>query len=98
MTIEKSSNGDKLILAVEGRIDTKTAPELESELNASLEGVSDLTIDLAKVDYISSARLRVLLVAQKCMSHQGTMTVINANDDLMEIFEITGFTDIFTIK
>ena len=98
MTIEKSSNGDKLILAVEGRIDTKTAPELESELNASLEGVSDLTIDLAKVDYISSAGLRVLLVAQKCMNHQGTMTVVNANDDLMEIFEITGFTDIFTIK
>lgn len=98
MTIEKNINGEKLLITAEGRIDTKTAPELESVLNESLDGISDLTIDLAKVDYISSAGLRVLLMAQKQMNHQGTMSVINANDDLMEIFEITGFTDIFTIK
>ena len=97
MTITQEKNADKLVLRIEGRIDTKTAPELEQVVQSSLEGVTDLVFDLADTSYISSAGLRVLLIAQKVMNKQGEMTVIHANSDLMEIFEVTGFADILTI-
>ncbi|MBR3267440.1 MAG: STAS domain-containing protein [Oscillospiraceae bacterium] len=97
MTINQKSEGKKLTLQIEGRIDTKTAPELEACIHESLAGVEELVIDLAETVYISSAGLRVLLIAQKQMNKQGEMAVINVNDDLMEIFEVTGFSDILTI-
>lgn len=97
MTIQKIKNDEALTLALEGRLDTMTAPELEAVLNESLEGVKDLTFDLQNLNYISSAGLRVLLSAQKTMNRQGTMKVLHANEIIMEIFEVTGFTDILTI-
>ena len=97
MTIEQLKNEEKLTLAVEGRIDTKTAPELEKTLQDVLDGIKELVFDFAKVSYISSAGLRVLMMAQNQMNQQGTMTILHANDDLKEIFEATGFTEILTI-
>ncbi len=97
MNIVKTSNGNTLDIAIEGRLDTTTAPELEREIRDSIEGVTELNFDLGKLDYISSAGLRVLLSAQKTMNRQGTMTVRNAGPSIMDIFEVTGFTDILTI-
>ena len=97
MNINAKSEGDQLTLEIEGRIDAKAVPELEACIKSSLSGVRNLVIDLAKTVYISSAGLRVLLIAQKQMNKQGEMTVIHVNEDLMEIFEVTGFTDILTI-
>ena len=97
MTISRKQNGSALELALEGRLDTTTAPELEKKLKASLDGVSELTLDFAGLEYISSAGLRVLLSAQKTMSRQGSMKVTNVNETIMEIFEVTGFSDILTI-
>ena len=97
MTITKELNGKDLTVAVEGRLDTITAPELETELKASLDGVEKLTLDFSKLEYISSAGLRVLLSTQKRMNTQGSMTVTNVNATIMEIFEVTGFNDILTI-
>ena len=97
MNINQKPEGDKLTLEIEGRIDTKAVPEMEAIIRNSLTDVKTLVIDLAKTVYISSAGLRVLLVAQKQMNKQGEMTVIHVNEDLMEIFEVTGFTDILTI-
>lgn len=98
MNITKNTEGSKLTIALEGRMDTTTAPKLEAELKASLNGVTELVIDLAALKYISSAGLRVLLSAQKVMNRQGSMVIRNANADLMEIFEVTGFCDILTIE
>ena len=98
MTITKSGSGQNLTLALEGRLDTTTAPELDNELKASLDGVTSLVLDLEKLDYMSSAGLRVLLSAQKRMAKQGGMKVIHVNEIIMEIFDVTGFTDILTIK
>ena len=98
MTINKILNGTELTLAPEGRLDTTTSPELEAVLKESLDGVTGLTMDFAGLEYISSAGLRVLLAAQKIMSSQGTMKVIHVNDVIMEIFEVTGFTDILAIE
>lgn len=97
MTIQKMKNDTELVLSLEGRLDTLTAPELEAELKDSLNGVTALTLDLSKLEYLSSAGLRVLLSAQKVMNAQGTMKVRNVNDTIMEIFEVTGFSDILTI-
>ena len=97
MTIKKELNGKDLAVAIEGRLDTITAPELEAELKASLDGVDKLTLDFSKLEYISSAGLRVLLSTQKRMNTQGSMTLKNVNDTIMEIFEVTGFNDILTI-
>jgi len=97
MTINKELNGNALAIALEGRLDTITAPELEAALNESLDGVQALSFDFAKLEYISSAGLRVLLAAQKRMNKQGTMVVSNVNETIMEIFEVTGFNDILTI-
>ena len=98
MKIIKTKNENAMTIAVEGRIDTTTAPELEAELKASLDGVSELVLDFEKLDYISSAGLRVLLSAQKVMIKQGEMKVIHVNETVMEIFEVTGFSDILTIE
>ena len=98
MTIEQNKNGSTLTLALEGRLDTMTAPQLEGELKTALEGIDELTFDLGKLEYISSAGLRVLLSAQKTMNKQGTMKVTHANEMILEIFEVTGFADILTIE
>jgi anti-sigma B factor antagonist len=98
MTINKKQDGGALVVALEGRLDTTTAPELEQELKNSLDGVTDLTLDLAKLDYISSAGLRVLLSAHKTMMKQGQMKVINASEIVKEVFEVTGFCDILNIE
>ena len=98
MEIRKTQNGSSLTVEVEGRLDTTTAPELEASLNESYEGLTDLVFDFSGLEYISSAGLRVLLSAQKIMNKQGTMKVINANEVVNEVFEVTGFTDILTIE
>lgn len=97
MNITKTKNGSNLTVTLEGRLDTSTAPELESVFKNSLEGVTELTIDMAALDYLSSAGLRVLLGAQKTMNKQGSMKVANVNDTIMEIFEVTGFAAILTV-
>ncbi len=98
MKITKTENQGSLCLALEGRLDTNTAPELEAALKNSIGGVTDLTIDMQALDYLSSAGLRVLLGAQKTMNKQGQMRVTHVNDTIMEIFEVTGFADILTVE
>ena len=98
MTINKKENGKALEIALEGRLDTMTAPELENELHASLENADSLVLDFAKLNYISSAGLRVLLSAHKTMSGKGGMKVINVNEIVREVFDVTGFSDILTIE
>lgn len=98
LSINKTIENEKAFFALSGRLDTTTAPELENELKASLDGVNELTLDFAGLEYISSAGLRVLLSTQKIMNMQGKMLVRNVSETIMEIFEITGFTDILTIE
>ena len=98
MTINKKQEGTTLEIAVEGRLDTTTAPQLEAELKHSIDGITALTMDFANLEYISSAGLRVLLSAQKVMNKQGSMVVRHVNDTISEIFEVTGFVDILTIE
>jgi anti-sigma B factor antagonist len=99
MTINKKTDGTTLEIALEGRLDTMTSPELEAELNKSLSGVESLVFDFSKLDYISSAGLRVLLSAHKLMAkQQGSMKVVHVNEIVMEVFEVTGFADILTIE
>ncbi len=97
MNINKMANGDKMVLSVEGRLDTTTAPILEAELASSLDPVSELILDFTELEYLSSAGLRVLLATQKQMNEKGSMVVRNVNDSIMEVFEITGFLSILTI-
>ena len=97
MTIEKKMNGNELVIALEGRLDTMTSPELEAELNQSLADADSLTLDFSKLEYISSAGLRVLLSAHKAMSAMGGMKVTNVNEIVQEVFEVTGFADILNI-
>lgn len=97
MDIIKNQNGTELTISVKGRLDTTTAPQLEAEM-ATLAGVTDLTLDFSELEYISSAGLRVLLSMQKTMNKQGKMTVRNICEDIREVFEITGFSDILTIE
>ena len=98
MTITKKQNGNALEIALEGRLDTMTAPELEAELKGSLDAAESLTLDFSKLDYISSAGLRVLLSAHKVMSGKGGMKVKNVNEVVREVFDVTGFADILTIE
>ena len=98
LNIKKTINNAAAVFALEGRLDTTTAPELDQELKSSLLGVTTLTIDMKDLSYISSAGLRVLLAAQKLMNKQGKMTVSNDNETVMEIFEVTGFSDILDIE
>ena len=97
MEIMKNKQDTELTLSLKGRLDTMTAPELEEVVKAELTEIKTLHFDLAALEYISSAGLRVLLGAQKIMNKQGTMIIHNANDSIREIFEITGFVDILTI-
>ena len=97
MVINKKQDGSALVVALEGRLDTTTAPELEQELKSSLDGITDLTLDMTNLDYISSAGLRVLLSAHKIMRKQGKTKVTNASEIVREVFEVTGFSDILTI-
>ena len=98
MTMQKSLEGKKLTYALEGRLDTMTSPELEKDLTASIEGAETLIFDLEKLEYISSAGLRVLLWAQKTMNTQGEMKVLHVQSDIMDVFTITGFADVLTIE
>ena len=98
MTIEKKLVGDALTVVVAGRLDTQSAPELEAELDSVLSGVKDLTFDMTELEYVSSAGLRVILKAQKVMNAQGAMKLTGVNDNIMEVFDITGFLDILTIE
>ena len=98
MTIEKKANGNELIMVLTGRLDTITAPLLEKELQENLDGVESLILDFAALDYLSSAGLRVLLSIHKIMSARGGMVVRNANEAIMEIFDVTGFCDVLNIE
>jgi len=92
------SEGKKLTITLAGRLDTTTAPRLETELKQNISGVEELVLDFAELEYLSSAGLRVLLAAQKVMNRQGSMLVRNVNETIMEIFEVTGFADVLTIQ
>ena len=96
--VEKKSEGKNVTLVLSGRLDTSTAPELEAEVKASVEGTENLIFDFEELDYISSAGLRVLLSALKMMNKQGKMKLINVNESILEIFDLTGFSDILTIE
>ena len=98
MEINKTLDGTCLTVNVAGRLDTNTAPELDAAIKESIEGVTDLTLDIKDLEYISSAGLRVLLSAQKTMMRQGAMKVINVQGPVMEVLEVTGFSDILTIE
>ena len=98
LNIKKTIENGSALFLLEGRLDTTTAPELESEIKSSLNGVSKLTFDLKDLEYVSSAGLRVLLSAQKIMNAQGEMKIRNVNETVMEIFEVTGFSDILDIE
>lgn len=98
LDITKNTNGTELTIGLEGRLDTVTSPNLEAELKTALEGIGTLVFDLEKLQYISSAGLRVLLSAQKVMNKQGNMIVRHASEDVKEIFDVTGFSDILTIE
>ncbi len=98
MEIIKNLEGNTLTLAVEGRLDTTTAPGFESEITSSIDGITSLILDFKNLQYVSSAGLRVILSAQKTMNKQGEMKIVNVNEEIMSVFEITGFTDILTIE
>ena len=98
LNIKTTADGDTFVIRLEGRLDTTTAPELEKKLKSDLENVTDLVFDLDALDYISSAGLRVLLSAQKTMNKKGSMVVRNSSEEVREIFDVTGFSDILTIE
>jgi anti-sigma B factor antagonist len=98
MTINKTLDGNTLNVALEGRLDTVTAPELEASLREDLDKIDSLVLDFSKLEYISSAGLRVLLSAHKSMAGKGGMKVKNVNEIVNEVFEVTGFSDILTIE
>ena len=98
MTITKNLDGTKLTIALEGRLDTTTSPQLEAEMHPAIDEATELTFDLEKLAYISSAGLRVLLSAQKIMNKQGSMTIKNVCPEIMDIFDVTGFVDILNIE
>ena len=98
MTIDKLCEGTVLTIKIDGRLDTTTAPQLDSVLDDALPGMTDVTLDCANMAYISSAGLRVLLKAQKVMNKQGRMKLIHVNEEVAEVFDITGFSDILTVE
>ena len=98
MEIIKNQEGNTLTVSVEGRLDTMTAPSFESELSGSIKDITSLVLDFSKLEYVSSAGLRVILSAQKTMNTQGEMKITNVNEEIMDVFEITGFADILTIE
>ena len=98
MKIEKTIAGTAATLKIIGRLDTTTAPELESTIDGCVDGIKELVLDCSELEYVSSAGLRVILKAQKLMNTQGTMKLTNVNETIMEVFDITGFADILTIE
>ncbi len=98
MTIEKKQEGKTLTLTLEGELNTLTAPALEAELPPDMEGIDNLILDMTKLTYMSSAGLRVILIAQQALEDRGTVTARGASEDLREIFEVTGFDDIITFE
>ncbi|MBR1476678.1 MAG: STAS domain-containing protein [Lachnospiraceae bacterium] len=98
LNIKKEGTAEDLTVVLEGRLDTTTAPQLDEELKASLEKAKNLVFDLKALEYVSSAGLRVFLSAQKVMNRQGSMTIKNANEEIKEIFDVTGFVDILNIE
>ncbi len=97
MTISKNLEGEKLTILLDGRLDTTTSPALEAELKDALTGITELVFDFEKLEYISSAGLRILLANQKIMNKQGSMVIKNVNEVIAEVFEVTGFADILTV-
>lgn len=98
LNINKTVENNTAAVSLEGRLDTVTAPELEKALVELIPDLTELKLDFTDLDYISSAGLRVLLAAQKAMNKQGSMTLTHVNEAVMEILEVTGFTDILTIR
>ena len=98
MEINVTKENDKVIIELEGRLDTTTAPSLEETFKEELVDVRELVVEFAKLEYMSSAGLRVLLMGQKTMNKQGKMVVKNANESITEIFDVTGFSDILNIE
>ncbi len=98
MNINKIQNGSELTIELEGRLDTVSAPSLEAELKKDINGVQTLIFDFAKLEYLSSAGLRVLLASQKVMNRQGEMKIRNVNSTISDIFEVTGFSEILTVE
>ena len=98
MTIEKEVNGTVVTLKIVGRLDTTTAPALETTIDGAVSGVQELILDCSALEYVSSAGLRVILKAQKLMNAQGSMKLTGVNETIMEVFDITGFADILTIE
>ena len=98
MTIVEERNNDVLTLKIEGRLDTTTAPTLEKTINETVDGIKELILDMNQLTYVSSAGLRVLLSTQKKMNKQGTMKLIGVCEDVMDVFEMTGFVDILNIE
>lgn len=98
MTIEVNRNAEEVVIGVVGRLDTTTSPTLEKSINEEVLNAKNLILDMKGLDYISSAGLRVLLSAQKKMQQIGSMKVINVCEQVMEVFEMTGFADILTIE
>ena len=97
MQIEKINEGNKLIMKISGRLDTMTAPKLESEVKESLDGIHELVMDFTNLEYISSAGLRVLLLTTKLMKGKGSFVIKNINEIVNEVFEVTGFMDILNV-
>lgn len=98
MNIIKTREGTCLTLALEGRLDTTTAPQLEAEVGETLTGVTKLVLDFSRLEYLSSAGLRVILATQKVMNKQGEMVIRHVNETILEVFEVTGFLEILTIE
>lgn len=98
MNLTKEVNGNEVKIILEGRLDTTTAPQVEAEVKALPESVQNLVFDFNNLEYISSAGLRVLLSAQKTMNKQGSMVIKNASESIVEVFDITGFSDILTVE
>jgi anti-sigma B factor antagonist len=98
MEITVNKNGSELTISPVGRIDTSTAPQLKQTVDENISGVTDLTFDFKNLNYLSSAGLRALMSTQKIMKNQGKMKLINVNEDVMDIFDMTGLTDVFTIE
>lgn len=98
MNINIEKNETSLTITLEGRLDTTTSPQLEAALKQNIGNSETLVLDFAQLAYISSAGLRVLLAAQKVMNKQGKMILKNVNETIMDVFEITGFSDILTIE
>lgn len=98
LNIKKTQDGSKLEFALEGRLDTMTSPDLEAAIKENIDGVTELVFDFSDLAYVSSAGLRVLLSAQKTMNANGSMVVKNVSDEIQEIFDVTGFSDILNIE